>query len=51
MLLQKPFDGTLYNMTGSKYAMLEADALTYGEPYQASHLTARCSPDKMILVV
>eukprot|EP00775_Hariotina_reticulata_P012653 gene12653-12780_t len=30
----KPFDGTLYNMTGSKYAMLEADALTYGEPYQ-----------------
>ncbi|KAF8067235.1 choline monooxygenase [Scenedesmus sp. PABB004] len=30
----KPFDGVTYNMAGSPYAMLEADAMTYGKPYR-----------------
>jgi hypothetical protein len=31
---QKPFDGTMYNMMGSPYAMMEADAMTFGKPYR-----------------
>eukprot|EP00879_Flechtneria_rotunda_P020475 GHRR01021543.1.p1 GENE.GHRR01021543.1~~GHRR01021543.1.p1 ORF type:complete len:255 (+),score=70.96 GHRR01021543.1:187-951(+) len=30
----KAFNGAVYNMSGSPYAMLEADALTYAKPYQ-----------------
>lgn len=32
--LQKAFDGIMYNMMGSPYAMMEADALVYGKPYK-----------------
>ncbi|WIA12811.1 hypothetical protein OEZ85_006441 [Tetradesmus obliquus] len=30
----KQFDGTMYNMMGSPYAMMEADAMTFGKPYR-----------------
>jgi hypothetical protein len=33
---QKSFDGTMYNMMGSPYAMMEADAMTFGKPYRVS---------------
>jgi hypothetical protein len=32
--LQKPFDGAMYNMMGSPYAMLESDAMVYAQPYK-----------------
>jgi hypothetical protein len=31
---QKQFDGTMFNMMGSPYAMMEADAMTYGKAYR-----------------
>lgn len=33
---QKPFDGAMYNMMGSPYAMLEADVMVYAQPYKVS---------------
>lgn len=33
-VLQKPFDGAMYNMMGSPYAMLESDAMVYAQPYK-----------------
>lgn len=32
--MQKPFDGAMYNMMGSPYAMLEADVMVYAQPYK-----------------
>lgn len=31
---QKPFDGAMYNMMGSPYAMLEGDVMVYAQPYK-----------------
>jgi hypothetical protein len=32
--LQKPFDGAAFNMAGSPYAMMFADAMVYAQPYK-----------------
>lgn len=40
--LQKPFDGAMYNMMGSPYAMLESDVMVYAQPYKVHVISVEC---------
>jgi hypothetical protein len=39
---QKPFDGAMFNMMGSPYAMMESDAMVYAQPYQVRACVCVC---------